>query len=309
MRSLPARLGRLRVLLANTFELLLADAVRSWVRNLRIEMPALGTMTLLLVLAGMFTLGGLAARSVVQTQAREATVLHVYLKDGATDAEVQALSARLRADPGVSGVRFISKEQAMREASSRPGLPGLATDAAANPFPASLEVQLRDLADAGRVAALAGRDAAADPAFPTSYDAGTYQRLQAFLKGLGLAAAGLLLVLAVVTAVVTANAVRAAILSRRDDIATMHLVGASGWMVRGPFVFEGALTGALAGLLAAALVIGTFAALQETSARTFSQLLPGVDWRLAAACATGVLAGGTALGSFASLVGSRGLRR
>jgi len=30
--------------------------------------------------------------------------------------------------------------------------------------------------------------------------------------------------------------IRAAIIGRRDDIATMRLVGASGWMVRGPFV-------------------------------------------------------------------------
>ena len=309
MKRLRTRLGRLRVLLANVFELLLADAVRSWLRNLRIEMPALGTMTLLLVLAGMFALGGLGARTLAQTQSREATVLHVYLRDGATDAEVGALSSRLRADPGVSGVRFVSKDQAMREATSRPGLPGLAMDAAANPFPASLEVQLRDLGDAGRVASLAAGDAAADPAFPTSYDPGTYQRLQAFLRGLGLAAAALLVLLALVTAVVTGNTVRAAILSRRDDIATMHLVGASGWMVRGTFVSEGAMTGALAGLLAAAFVLGTFAALEETSRQIFSQVLPGVDWRTASGCAAAVLAAGATLGSLASLVGSRGLRR
>jgi cell division protein FtsX len=88
----------------------------------------------------------------------------------------------------------------------------------------------------------------------------------------------------------------------------MHLVGASGWMVRGPFVFEGALTGGVAGLLAAGLVVGAFAALQEASASTFSQLLPGVDWRAATTCAGIVLAIGTTLGSFASLLGVRRLR-
>jgi cell division protein FtsX len=88
----------------------------------------------------------------------------------------------------------------------------------------------------------------------------------------------------------------------------MHLVGASGWMVRGPFLFEGALTGGLAGLLAAALLVGAFAALQDTSIKTYSQLLPGVDWRATAACAGAVLLSGTALGSFASLLGVRGMR-
>ena len=113
---------------------------------------------------------------------------------------------------------------------------------------------------------------------------------------------------ALVAIIVTVNAVRAAILGRRDDIATMRLVGASGWMVRGPFLFEGALTGALAGLLAAALVTGAFAALQDTSIKTYSQLLPGVDWRATATCAAAMLLGGTALGSFASVLGVRGMR-
>jgi cell division transport system permease protein len=308
VRALQRRLRRLRVLAANSLELLLADAIRSWARNLRTGMPALGTMTLLLVLAGVFALSGLAARNLVRVQARDATVVHVYLKEEVSQAEITALTTRLRADQGVSAVRYISRDDAMRQASGRPGLPGLATDAETNPFPASLEVQLRQLQDAGRVAAESARDPAVDPAYPTSYDAGTYQRLQGFLRDAGLAAVGLLLVLGLVTSVVTANAVRAAILSRRDDIATMHLVGASGWMVRGPLVFEGALTGAVAGLLAAGLVVGAFALLQGTSATTFSQLMPGVDWKAAAACAGMVLAGGTALGSAASLLGVRGLR-
>jgi cell division transport system permease protein len=302
------RLIRLRVLLANTFELLLADAARSWGRNLRTGMPALGTITLLLVLAGLSALGGLAGRNLVQAQSRDATVVHVYLKDGASDADVAALTARLRATGGVSAVRYVTKEEALRVANRRPGLPALTADAATNPFPASLDVQLRQLGDAERVAAAAARDPAADPAYPSSYDAATYQRLQGFLTDVGIAAGGLLLVLALVATVVAANAVRAAILARRDDVATMHLVGASGWMVRGPFVFEGALTGGVAGLLAAALLLGAFAAVQDTDLKTFSQLLPGVDWRTAVACAASVLLVGTGLGSFASLLGVRGLR-
>jgi cell division transport system permease protein len=308
VRRLRGILSRCGILLANVFELLLADAAKSWVRNLRSGMPAIGTMTLLLLVAGLSGLGGLAARNLVQSQSRDATVVHVYLKDGATDGDVAALTARLRADRGVAAVRYISKEEALKAAGSRPGLPALAADAATNPFPASLEVQLKQLGEAARVAALASRDAAADPAYPTSYDAGTYQRLQTFLTDAGLAALVLIAVLALVATAVTVNAVRAAILGRREDIATMRLVGASGWMVRGPFVFEGALTGSVAGLAAAAAVVGAFAAVQDTSFKTYSALLPGVDWNVTLACAAAVLVTGAVLGSFASLIGVRGMR-
>jgi cell division transport system permease protein len=149
---------------------------------------------------------------------------------------------------------------------------------------------------------------AVDPTFPTSYDADSYRNLQTFVTVVGLVVLGFVALLGFVSTVVTINAIRAAILTRRDDIATMRLVGASGWMVRGPFVFEGVLTGGLAGLLAGALVLAVFAGAQSASARSFSELLPGVDWRLAGGCATGVLLAGAALGSLASLLGVRRLR-
>ena len=299
---------RLMSLLANILDLIFKDAARNWLRNLRAVMPALGTMTLLLLIAGVFGLGGLAVRNVVQSEARNASVVHVYLRETVSDDEAASLQSRLRSDHRVESVRYVSREEALRLAHSRPGLPRLADDAATNPFPASLEVQLRHLEDAGAVAASASRDPAVDPTFPTSYDAEAYRNLQTFITVAGLAVLGVVLVLALVATIVTMNAIRAAVLTRRDDIATMRLVGASGWMIRGPFVFEGALTGTAAGLFAAAVVVATFAWSQSASMRSFSLLLPGVDWRMAELCASGVVAAGLGLGSLASLLGVRRLR-
>jgi cell division transport system permease protein len=302
------RVFRVLVLLGNVLELLFRDAARNWRRNLRSVTPALGTMSLLLLLAAACGLIGFAVRNVVVSEARDASVVHVYLREGVSDDEVASLRAKLESDRRVVSVRFISKEEALRVARSRPGLPGLANDAATNPFPASLEARLRTLQDAGPVATAVSGDPAVDPTFPTSYDADTYRNLQRFLTLAGSVALAAVLLLALLSTAVTVNAIRAAILTRRDDIATMRLVGASGWMIRGPFVFEGALTGTVAGLLAAVAVVALFALAQAASARTFSQVLPGVDWRTAAACAAGALTAGAALGSLASLVGVRGLR-
>jgi cell division protein FtsX len=79
-------------------------------------------------------------------------------------------------------------------------------------------------------------------------------------------------------------------------------------MVRGPFVLEGALTGSAAGTAGAAILLALFAAAQWASGQALTSLLPGVGWGAAAGCAGAVLATGVALGSMASLVGSRGLR-
>jgi cell division protein FtsX len=137
---------------------------------------------------------------------------------------------------------------------------------------------------------------------------GTYRTLQTFIAIAGGLALGVLLVLAGVSAAVTANAIRAAILARWDDLTVMRLVGASGWVLHGPFVFEGALTGAVSGVLGAGVLLALFAAAQRASVQSFTAFLPGVGWDAALAAGVSLLLAGASLGSAASLVGLRGLR-
>jgi cell division transport system permease protein len=49
------------------------------------------------------------------------------------------------------------------------------------------------------------------------------------------------------------NTIRMAIFTRRDEIEIMKLVGATKWFIRGPFVFESALYGVIAAIIATAL--------------------------------------------------------
>jgi cell division transport system permease protein len=81
--------------------------------------------------------------------------------------------------------------------------------------------------------------------------------------------------LALVAIGVTANSIRAAIHARREEVQIMQLVGAPRWMVRGPFMVEGALTGGVAGFLAALVVL--IAAVVGTQAGgPFTQMVPGL---------------------------------
>jgi len=104
---------------------------------------------------------------------------------------------------------------------------------------------------------------------------------------------------------VTINSVRAAIHSRRDEVTIMQLVGAPRWMVRGPFVVEGAITGALAGTAAGLATFGLTIAGISAGADTFARFAPGVTFSVAAIAAVIVLATGIGLGSGSSLVSVR----
>jgi cell division transport system permease protein len=118
----------------------------------------------------------------------------------------------------------------------------------------------------------------------------------------GLAFLGLLGFVAVT---VTINSIRAAIHARRDEVAIMQLVGAPRWMVRGPFVVEGAITGGLAGAAAGLVTFGLAAAGMKAGSASFAQFAPGVTLAVAAVAAAIVFGAGLGLGSGSSLVSVR----
>lgn len=286
----------------NTFRHLFLGAARGWVRNLGATAPALGSMTLLLLLSGLAGLAGFAMQRLAVAQASEAAVLHVYLRDDAKQPDVDALHARLAADHRVTVVSYTSKTDALKRAQHRPGMSDLAGAAEDNPFPASLDVRLRSVQDVGALAGAATGSPAVDPILSTSYNPGANDRLQKALLVVGIAGAAFLLLLGFVAVAVTANSVRSAILARQNEVAIMQLVGAPRWMVRGPFLVEGAMTGGIAGLAAGVATLVASVAIVAAGRSTFAQIAPGFDVGTCLLAATAVFLAGLVLGSAASLL-------
>jgi cell division transport system permease protein len=294
-----------QVVVANILRYLFFGAARNWFRNIGSIAPALGSMTLLLLMSGLAGLGGFALHNLEQVEATQASLLHVYIRDNAASADVSSLWDRLAADTRVASVTYVTKSEALARAQQIPGLPQLANASDSNPFPASFDVQMKSINDVAAVDTLVRRDNAVDPVYPTSYDSGAYQRIQAVILAIAVAGLAFLAMLGFVAVTVTINSVRAAIHSRREEVTIMQLVGAPRWMVRGPFVVEGAITGALAGVAAGLVTFGLTMAGIAAGAGTFTQFAPGVTAAVAAAAAAIVFATGITLGSGSSLVSVR----
>jgi len=294
-----------RIVATNTFRYLFRGAARNWARNIGSTAPALGSMTLLLVMTGLVGITGFALHNLERVESAQASLLHVYIRDDAAPVEVDWLRDRLQNDPRVASVSYTSKSQALARAQRMPGLPELADATESNPFPASLDVQLKSIDDVAGIDAMARNDGAVDPLYPTSYDRGAYQRIQAVLFGTAVAGFALLSMLGFVAVTVTINSIKAAIHDRRDEISIMQLVGAPRWMVRGPFVVEGAITGGLAGMAAGLVTFGLAMTGIAAGSGTFTQFAPGVTAAVAAVVGAMVFAAGLGLGSGSSLVSVR----
>ena len=280
-------------------------AARNWVRNAGSTAPALVSMTVLLIMSGLVGLSAFTLHNLEEIEASQASLLHVYLRDDADGSGIAALKVRIESDPRVQGVVYISKDDALARARTVPGLPQLADATESNPFPASLDVQVRSIDDMAAIDAMVRHESVVDPVYPTSYDRGAYQRIQAVLLGVAIAGFAFIGMLGFVAVAVTMNSIKAAIHSRRDEISIMQLVGASRWMVRGPFVVEGAITGAVAGAVGALVTFGAAMAAVTSGSGALMQFAPGLSATVAAVAAGIVLAAGAGLGSGSSLLSLR----
>jgi cell division transport system permease protein len=307
-RTGPPR-RRVSIIARNLHDLILAAGYRNWSRNLAGTMPALASIALLALLAGVAAVSALALSTLGAAQANQATILHVYLRDDATPIQVGALEASLRGDGRVVAVAYVSKSDALARADRRPGMPQLVTASGTNPFPASVDVRARSLSDVKSLAETVSTAPGVDANYPDSYDPGTYTRLQQVLRTLSLVGGGLLLLLVAIAAAVTAGSIRSTLLARRDEVEVMWLVGSPPWMIRAPFLVEGALIGGTGAAVGSILTVGLTAAALHAQATAMSAFLPGVTDAALAGLMIVLLTGGIGLGSLSAVAGVRDLRR
>jgi len=239
----------------------------------------------------------------------------VYLKDGATQDEVDALRLALVRVPGVTGVRYVSSGDARTEFGQAqlpgPGDPGAASaPLAALPveaFPASIEIDVApDMPDAELADMVAKMKT-----LPTVDDVETYQswteRLSRLVRG-GVAASVLLaiVVFAAVLAVV-GSTMRMALQRRRSEVEVLKLVGATDGFVKKPFVVEGSVQGALGALGAIALLAALFLLVRGRLDGELASLVGVSPSFLPWPVAAGMVALGAVLGAAAALASLRKL--
>lgn len=234
--------------------------------------------------------------------------LSVFLRDSVTDAERRALEAMLDGEPAVAGRVAVTKAQALeRFRRDFADLAALAGAPEGNPFPASIEVRLRQGAGASQqVSALAGRLGAMAGVADVRFDRQWMDRvagLLATVRRIGLAFA---LVMMAAAALTVGAVVRLALHARRNEVDIMQLVGAPYVFIRGPFVVEGVIQGGL-GALAALLVLGAgFWMAQAWWGSELASTLGGDLLRFlgAGTCAL-LVVGGMAVGGLGGLAASR----
>ena len=243
----------------------------AWVRQhsaaFRLALRRLGraggmASALVIGIAVALPAGGYALLESLRALAGRATLepqISLFLRPEAKRADAEALGRALRADRRVAAVRFIPREDALKQLAAVEGMSEVVASLGRNPLPdafvvTSNEKTLEPLAaDLARLPGVAHVQA----------DSAWARRLAALerLGRLGLALLTALLGAGLVA--VTFNTIRLQILTQREEIEVSKLIGATDAFIRRPFYYLGLLQGAAGGAFALAIVAVLLAVLNS----------------------------------------------
>jgi cell division transport system permease protein len=226
---------------------------------------SMGLATVSTVAVAMWLMGGIAYAyweldKFGQGVSRQFEMRAFFLPGTRFDA-IRADIQALRNHPAIHTVQHIPRDLAWQK--FREENPRILTEGIENPFPDAIKVVLRDLAQAETAARAIEDRPNIDRSRGVTYLAEEQRlvdQLRALLRWLAGTVGALLLV---TSGILIFNAIRLAIVARRVEMRVMHLVGASRFTLRAPFLIEGAILGALGGGLAAALLYGSYTAVVD----------------------------------------------
>jgi cell division transport system permease protein len=238
-------------------KLFVSEAFRSISSNLSTSIAAVMT-----VLIGMFLLGlfiALGSWVISWTDhVKKDLVVNVYFctdttcGEEVTQEQINAVNARLDANPQVQSYKFVSKDDAWEEMQER--FPELTEETVRNPLPASFEVIPNDADQVQTIAA------SLQEPLPAGVETVKYgeKKAERVLQVATIIGAIFLvgsIILLIASTLLIANTIRLSIFSRRREIEVMKLVGASNWFVRAPFMLAGLLCGLAGSVLAVILLL------------------------------------------------------
>ena len=276
----------------------LGEVLRNFSRNTGMQMTAIGTVAITIVLLGLF----LFVRGAVAdlgTRLLDQIEVSAYLRPDVTPAQVEAIGHFLARDPRVASAAFISKKQGLAELRQRTAG---AIDTALlteNPLPDKFRIKARIPDDVPAIAASVRRLSGVQNVVYGQKIVQRLLQLGAVLRRIGIA---VIVAFFAVAGIIISNTIRLTVFARRREIAIMQLVGATSTYIRLPFICEGLLDGLVGALFAVGLL-----ALARTT--LWPRLLDALPWAQltvvpldARALAGELIVAGVAIGVVASWI-------
>lgn len=255
-----------------SFFYVVGRGIRGMAQAPAVQLLAVGTMAVCMLLLGTVMLAWINAQGMVQAWGLDVPVT-VYLVDDADPERVDSAVERMAALPEVDHVERVTPEAAMDRLSRGLGEDGeLLEGLDATVLPSSLEVRLAPGTDPDFGGALAERLAQLPVVDEVAVAGAWAGRAHDLLQTMGDLALGAGMIVSLACMAIVWSTIRLGVYARRDEIQILRLVGGTRRFVHGPFVFEGMIQGIFGAALALGILWAGFDALHPFLDRGLSLL-------------------------------------
>lgn len=205
-------------------------------------LAAIMIMTLTFLAISVFSMVTIGSSRVIEYFESKPQVT-AFFKNDASDQEIKSLAGSMEQSEKVGGVKFVSKEEALKiyrqQNKSDPLLLDLVT---ADILPASLEVSANRIEDLSPIAtSLKSSPIVSEVIFQKD----VVQTLTSWTTAIRRIGVGVIIVLSVVSVFIMATIIGFKISQKREEIEIMRLLSATNWYIRWPFLLEGILYGVI----------------------------------------------------------------
>ena len=189
--------------------------------------------------------------------------IQVFIKNEATQEQIEELGDKIRKIDGVSTIEYVSKEAALDQMKEKFGdkkelLEGYEGDN--NIFTASYVVNLTDLKQSKTVQ---DQILTFDQVKKITSKDETVTTLINLANGIKIVTGVILVLLIVISIFIIANTIKLTVHARRKEISIMKYVGATNGFIRWPFIVEGMIIGIFASIISIVIVGVAYSFLAE----------------------------------------------
>lgn len=228
----------------------LGQGFRGIARNKVFSLASIATVAACVFLIGVFLAAAMNMNHIVN-EAKEAVSITVFFDEGMSEEDILAFGEEIRTWPEVTSTSYTSADQAWMDFKNdyfkdNPELAeGFADD---NPLAnsASYEIFITDI---GLQEAVCERLENTEGVRQVNRSEITAGMLSDIGKVVGIVSVALIVILLAVSVFLIANTIVTGITVRKEEIQIMKYVGATDFLVKSPFIFEGILIGLIGAVI------------------------------------------------------------
>lgn len=235
------------------FKNILKQGFQSMWRNRGMGLASIGSISAVLIILGMVLILILSINNVVSETQNKFDEIQIFLKEGVKkEEEIEKIGNKLKSFDGVKEVRFLTKDEAMKDMQEDWGEEGdLLEGLEDNPLPNSYIIELKDIEYADKVVEdIKGVEGIEE----VKYYRDIIEKLLSTANYISVAGMVIIAILILISVFIISNTVKITVTARKREVNIMKYVGATNGYIRGPFIIEGILLGLIGAMLSILIV-------------------------------------------------------